>query len=190
MFPQEFEPRLNSNGMMNKHIWYSDNPFYQAGYGLPNCTCYSWGRFWEVTSFTGLPISTKPQLPLSDAGTWFARVDTDIYQKSDQLVPQLGAVICFSDDNGGAGHVANVEEIRDDGETIVCSNSAWGGSYFYLTTLYRSEDYKYTHFTFQGFIYHPLYPPGPIPERSYKKKPFPWYMVIKKKAQKRLLINY
>ena len=81
MFPQEFEPRLNSDGMMNKHIWYSDNPFYQAGYGLPNCTCYSWGRFWEVTSFTGLPITTRPQLPLSDAGTWYARVDTDIYQK-------------------------------------------------------------------------------------------------------------
>lgn len=157
-----FSPRLNSTGMSNNHIWYSDNPFYQAGYGLPNCTCYAWGRFWEVSDPLG-SASTKPHLPLSNAGTWYDRVDTNKYQKSDQLVPSLGAVICFSDDNGGDGHVAVVEQIINDGETIVCSNSAWGGSYFYTSTLSRSNNYKYSHFTFQGFIYHPDYPPGPTP---------------------------
>ena len=43
-----FTPRLNDNGILNNPKWYSDNPFYQSGYGMPNCTCYAWGRFWEV----------------------------------------------------------------------------------------------------------------------------------------------
>ena len=38
-----FEPRLTSAGMRGNPYWYSRNPFYQAGYGLPNCTCYAWG---------------------------------------------------------------------------------------------------------------------------------------------------
>lgn len=36
-----FTPRLNSSGMLNNPKWYSENIFYQAGYGLPNCTCYA-----------------------------------------------------------------------------------------------------------------------------------------------------
>ena len=183
-----FTPRLNSSGMQGNHIWYLDNPFYQAGYGLPNCTCYSWGRFWEVSDPFG-GSSTRPQLPTSNAGKWFERVDTSIYEKSDQLVPQLGAIICFEDDNpDGAGHVANVEEIINDGESIVCSNSAWGGSYFYTTTLYRSNNYKYSHFTFQGFIYHPDYPPGPLPPPEEKKKHnFPWVLYARKLRNQRYL---
>ena len=44
-----FNPRLNLNGMLNNFYWYSDNPFYQSNYGLPNCTCYAYGRFWEIS---------------------------------------------------------------------------------------------------------------------------------------------
>ena len=43
-----YTPRLTSEGMLNNFHWYSGNPFYRAGYGLPNCTCYAFGRFWEI----------------------------------------------------------------------------------------------------------------------------------------------
>lgn len=43
-----FTPRLTDTGILNNFHWYSDNPFYQSGYGMPNCTCYAWGRFWEI----------------------------------------------------------------------------------------------------------------------------------------------
>lgn len=179
-----FTPRLNDTGMMNNHIWYSDNPFYISGYGLPNCTCYSWGRFWEVSDSLGT-VQTKPTLPLSNAGSWFEQVDTSVYTKSSLLIPFVGAIICFSDDDGGAGHVANVEQVINNGETIVCSNSAWGGDYFYLTTLSKDNNYKYSHFTFQGFIYHPDYIPF-IPTIK-KKHHFPWYLITDKLNNQRII---
>lgn len=37
-----FTPRLNELGIRGNFHWYSENPFYIAGYGMPNCTCYSW----------------------------------------------------------------------------------------------------------------------------------------------------
>lgn len=182
-----FTPRLNDNGMLNNHIWYSDNPFYIAGYGLPNCTCYAWGRFWEISDPLGSQ-ATKPSLPTSNAGKWFERVDTTKYTKTTELIPELGAIICMEDDNpDGDGHVAIVEQILNDGETIVCSNSAWGGSYFYTTTLYRSNNYKYSHFTFQGFIYHPEYsptPPVPPTPSGTKKGKFPWVLYANKLRNK------
>lgn len=184
-----FTPRLTDTGMLNNHIWYSGNPFYTAGYGLPNCTCYCWGRCWEISDPLGSQ-ATKPTLPTSDAGTWYDRVDTSVYQKSSELNPVLGAIICFSDDNGGAGHVATVEEIMNNGETIVCSNSAWGGQYFYLTTLTKSNNYKYSHFTFQGFIYHPDYPPSPTPVTTGYKKGFKWVLFHKAIMRNRNMIFF
>ena len=45
-YGKPYEPRLTKSGMLNSIYWYSDtNPFYPTGYGLPNCTCYAWGRF-------------------------------------------------------------------------------------------------------------------------------------------------
>ena len=38
-----YVPRLTSAGMRGNPYWYSRNPLYLAGYGLPNCTCYAWG---------------------------------------------------------------------------------------------------------------------------------------------------
>lgn len=37
-----YTPRLTSDGIVDNYHWYSDNPFYIAGYGMPNCTCYAW----------------------------------------------------------------------------------------------------------------------------------------------------
>ena len=38
-----FTPRLDDTGIRGDFHYYSENPFYQAGYGMPNCTCYAWG---------------------------------------------------------------------------------------------------------------------------------------------------
>lgn len=179
-----FVPRLNDTGIRGNHIWYSDNPYYPT-YGMPNCTCYAWGRFWEISDPLGSQ-QTKPTLPTSDGGQWFGRVDTTEYTKSSLLIPALGAVICFSDDNGGAGHVAIVEQIINNGETIVCSNSAWESTFFYTTTLSKSDSYKYSHFTFQGFIYHPDYIPD-FP--SVKKHNFNWALFADKIRKNRTIIK-
>lgn len=146
-------PRLDDTGIQGNFHYYSQNPFYLAGYGMPNCTCYAWGRFWEI----GDPNndgSNRPTLPTGDAGTWFPSVVASGDYQTGQT-PQLGAVACFSRNGGGAGHVAIVEEISSNGD-ITTSNSAWQSTFFYLSNLSASNGYNTSNYTFQGFIYNPF----------------------------------
>ena len=163
-------PRLDDTGIVGDFHYYSENPFYQSGYGLPNCTCYAWGRFWEI----GDPNDTgehKPvNLPTGDGYEWFGRAVSGGYYETGQT-PRLGAVICFSDNNHptSGGHVAIVEQINND-NSIVTSNSAYGGAFFYLSNISPVNGrYDTGHYTFQGFIYNPYaYQPSPIPKKKKK----------------------
>ena len=147
-----FTPRLTQNGMYDNPYWYSDNPFYQSGYGLPNCTCYAWGRWYEITG-------SAPTLSLGNGEDWYNYNDGHDRGQT----PRLGAIICFKDGPySGHGHVAVVEEINN-GE-ITFSNSAAGGQYFYLKTGNSSNNYGYeSGYIFQGFIYLDDQPTPPQP---------------------------
>lgn len=131
--------------------YYADNPFYQSGYGLPNCTCYAWGRFWELTG------GDKPSLSLGNAENWYGKADG--YTRGQ--TPRLGAVICWrkgtaGDSSDGAGHVAIVEQINADG-SIVTSESGWNASNVFWRTN-RADDGNWgqsSSYVFQGFIYNP-----------------------------------
>ena len=80
---------------------------------LPNCVGYAWGRFYEISGI-------KPKLARTNAETLW--IEKDGYERGQ--TPKLGSVICWSkgqvDYKGkdGAGHVAIVEQIKEDG-TIV-----------------------------------------------------------------------
>lgn len=117
---------------------------------LPNCVGYAWGRFYELTG-------KKPRLANLNAEDWYGNT-TDGYERS--ATPKLGAVACWRKGrvwNGtdGFGHVAIVEEIKPNGD-IVCSNSAYGGSRFYMQTYSKSNGYNSGTLTFQGFILPPV----------------------------------
>lgn len=145
----EFVQRTTAPDESNSY-YYADNPFYQSGYGLPNCTCYAWGRFYELSG-------TRPNLSLGNAEDWYGY--SDGYSRGQ--TPRLGAVICWrrgvvGDDSDGAGHVAIVEQINADG-SIVTSNSAYGSTLFYTQTLTKESGYTWNDaYTFQGFIYNPV----------------------------------
>ena len=171
-----YTPRLNSDGILNNPKWYSQNPFYTNGYGLPNCTCYAWGRFWEISDPNNQGINT-PLLSHGDADQWWAYTQ-DGYERGQ--TPKLGATICFAESHGyGTGHVATVEEINTDTGVIVTSNSDWQGRYFYLETLTPDSNGKYHHqgsiylYESQGFIYNP-WAEQPEPEIEKRKQKFPW----------------
>lgn len=137
--------RLSAPSASNKY-WYKLNPFYQSGYGLPNCTCYAWGRFYEI-------LGSRPKLSLSNAENWYGYKDG--YKRGK--TPKLGAVICWRAGkvgvgSDGAGHVGIVEQITS--KKIVVSMSAWGGTRFYTQT-FTIGKYNYNGFVFQGFIYNP-----------------------------------
>lgn len=140
-----FKARLNAPSKSNKY-YYKSNPYYQSGYGIPNCTCYSFGRFYEV-------LGSKPKLSLRNAENWWGH--NDGYKRGQ--TPKLGAVACWrrgkvGNGSDGAGHVGNVEVI--DGNKVICSMSAWGGTSFY-TKIFTKGKYDYNGFIFQGFIYNP-----------------------------------
>lgn len=189
-----FTPRLNSIGMLGNRHWYSnDNPYEATGYGMPNCTCYAWGRFWEIADplNTGANKPNPNELPgYWNGGWWWHEIDTNVYRTGS--TPALGAVICFEDTSGGDGHVAIVEQINNDGESIVTSNSAWGGSYFYTMSLYRSNNYNWggqdgNRYRTQGFIYNPFADiPTPTPVNGRGNK-FPWILYANKLRERQML---
>lgn len=167
-----YTPRLDTSGMEGSRYWYSTtNPFYPEN-GLPNCTCYAWGRFWEIS--VQAEDEHIPTLPTGNAEDWWSAVTG--YETGSE--PQLGAVICLA--NGpysGLGHVAIVEQIDDNG-TVTFSNSAYNGAYFYLRSGNASNGYGYSEYDFQGFIYNPYScgdaepPEPPTPGASHTKAAF------------------
>lgn len=159
----EFIPRTTAPSQDNEY-YYAGNIFYQCGYGMPNCTAYAWGRFYELTG-------EYPKLSTGDAENWYGKT-SDGYARGK--TPKLGAVICWArgtvgDDSDGAGHVAIVEQINSDG-SIVTSNSAWNSTNFYTQTLTKDSGYTWNDaYTFQGFIYNPInFEGGSTPTPSTK----------------------
>lgn len=143
-----FTPRLNAPSYSDPDF-YSQNPFYQSGYGLPNCTCYAWGRFKEI-------LGSNPNLSRSNAENWWGHKDG--YERGQ--TPRLGAVGCWRKGKAGvsgdgAGHVMVVEQIN--GNKVVFSSSAWKGTRFFTRT-FTIGSYNYSGLVFQGFIYNPAVP--------------------------------
>lgn len=151
-----FAIRLNKEGIFNDPKWYNENPFAQSGYGLPNCTCYAWGRFYEL-------LGTRPSLPLGNAGTWYQSCTA--YEKGSE--PRQGAIAVWA--GGKYGHVAIVEKIDENGD-ITTSNSGYSRAHnrphvndrlFFWTEKHRkAEGYlsgwqKQRGYKLQGFIYLP-----------------------------------
>lgn len=177
-----FTPRLNKEGIYNSRYWYTDNPFYTAGYGLPNCTCYAWGRWYEITG-------NAPSLPLGDGGTWFD--DAKASGLPVGKTPKLGAIACFGK-TGGAGHVCVVEEIHADG-TITTSNSGYNRpiapyppdtrSYFFTSHHNKNNiaPWMNGNYYFQGFIYLENTPDPPIPSHPVHRKSFPIMFYLRRR---------
>lgn len=155
-----FKPRLSAPSK-SLACYYADNPYYQSNYGLPNCTCYAYGRAWEL-------IGSKPKLSLRNAESWF---NDPVCPYAKGQTPKLGAIMVWAkgvvgNGNDGAGHVAVVEEIYEDG-SVRTSNSAWGGTIFYLKTI--AKGYYLSGYRFLGFIYLPV--EFEAPKSSYGVNP-------------------
>ena len=123
------------------------SPFINSPYDMfkngGNCVAYVFSRWAEI-------LNKKPNLPSNNAENWYQDAP---YSKGN--TPKVGAIICWRQGqirNGkdGAGHVAIVEEIKEDG-TIVTSNSGYKTKLFYLQTL--KPPYILKNYQLEGFIY-------------------------------------
>lgn len=121
-----------------------------TGFVMPNCVGYSWGRWYEA-------LGIRPDLSRGNANTWYANTG-DGYARG--RVPRLGAIACYS--GNGTGHVAVIEELVN-GQPPITSNSAYGGTLFWLEALTYDPDTgdwntRAPGYIFQGFIYPPFIP--------------------------------
>lgn len=118
------------------------------GFTLANCVGYALGRFNEINdSGWRYFISTDAQY------VWYNA--PSVLEKGQ--IPKLGALMCWSTNSSGYGHVAIVEKIEKEGSTykLTTSESAYGGSVFY-TKIRKSSELNYGYGgSFQGFIYQP-----------------------------------
>lgn len=147
---QAYTPRLKAPAKTNQYYYSDKNVFYKYNYGMPNCTCYAWGRAYEL-------LGEEPDLSVYSAYLWYD------YNKDNRLyaygqTPKLGAIACWVYSSGTSGHVAVVERIEKD--KITFSNSAYGGEEFYLSTAPVNDpsDGRST-WIFQGYIYIGEYAP-------------------------------
>lgn len=151
-----FIPRTSTTDptpMENSPWWYSSgNKYYASGWGLPNCTCYCYGRIGEIKG------AFDTRVPNGDGQDWWpnalAAGDLPYGQ-----APALGAIICFGAPAGSGfyGHVAIVEQIYDNGDLLL-SNSGYPANYFWTARVTRANDYREQWeinrgYYLQGFLY-------------------------------------
>lgn len=115
-----------------------------GGSCLPNCVGYAWGRWREL-------LGKYHKLSRGNAENWWGNTG-DGYKRGQ--TPKVGAVCCWEGKGDRAGHVAIVEKVNSDG-SILTSNSAYGGTRFYMLTIKKPYGLGY-YYPFQGFIYLPI----------------------------------
>lgn len=137
----------DTSGGYNQCIYGSDGPPSV----IPNCTGYVHGRVMEIRGVN----TDNAGLSFGDAYTYWNNSSPDWIQQSD---PSLGAIVCYTTVGGpNPGHVAVVEQIID-ANTIVVSESNYGGNRFDTLTCYRSYGWRPTpgwNVTPQGFLKNP-----------------------------------
>ena len=137
-----YVPRLTSDGMRGNRYWYSSlNTFYPAN-GLPNCTCYAYGRWLEIANGdkTKLAGLFTRSFGGRNGGNWYRSSPSLQAGKSN---PQPGDIACWGWSDfrkNGWGHVAVIEQVFSD--HAVCSASYWGGAYFNHENLPKSNGYR------------------------------------------------
>lgn len=110
-----------------------------------NCVFYTLGRFAELW---------KVWLPSTNAENFVNEAKRLGYPVSQ--TPTLGSIIVWAkgrvgDGSDGAGHVACVEKINDDG-SIVISQSGWSASIPFWTQTLKPGWYYGDGYTFLGFV--------------------------------------
>lgn len=141
-----FTPRLTAPSTDNILYYSNLNPYYANGVGMPNCTCYAWGRAYEI-------LESRPILYYGNAENWYPNNHTYPSGQTEEL----GAIMCWENLVEFGGHVAVVEEILSNGVVLV-SESAY--QQFVFRTHTYSYPYNWGNYRFQGYIYLLGYAPG------------------------------
>lgn len=132
-----------SSGGYNRCILGNSAGRIYAGFVLPNCTGYAWGRYMECQGLPSCNLST------GNAKNWYGHT-SDGYTRSQ--TPYPGAVVCWT---GTYGHVAVVEKVYSNTD-IIWSESNWSGTHvngrYWRRFRGNPAAYAANSLTFQGYI--------------------------------------
>ncbi|MDP4119799.1 MAG: CHAP domain-containing protein [Bacillota bacterium] len=142
--PLNFTPRLSCPSRKNKYYFSDMNYLYRCGFGMPNCTCYAFGRAYEITGI-------EPEFSINDAATWWKyNQKFNCYPYGNK--PRLGAIAVWRYDGNNNGHVAVVEKISKT--TVTFSASGYPSQMFFVKTVNINDSHMgYPSWEFLGFIY-------------------------------------
>lgn len=146
-----FNKRANAPEINPYYTYY--NPFYNSGNGLPNCTCYAYGRAYEVWE-------DKPNLSLGNAKTfWNYNIDNNIYNYGQE--PKEYSIKVYNgtmtNEHGDTyGHVEFVESVNEDYHIV--TGSSWSPDpshceYWYTDTYPNDNSDTHGHGEVLGYIY-------------------------------------
>lgn len=156
-----FTPRLTRPTSGNKFYICQPDGYSRAIKGKPtdsqcnvlaNCVGYAFGRFHEIANRTQMDYFDPV-----NAENIFANAKAHGMKTGD--TPKLGALIVWQkgatlSGSDGAGHVAVVEQINEDG-SIVISQSGWNASSPFWTQVLK-KPYSYgSAYKLLGFVYNP-----------------------------------
>lgn len=175
-----FVPRLSTTSptqMQGNPWWYSTGNIYYPTWGMPNCTCYTYGRVGEENGYF------RTDLPGGNGGQWYPNA-VAAGNIPHGYFPQIGGIMCWYDPAGQHdGHVAVVEEIDPSTGVVTTSNSGWQSTYFWLDHLtYGGSFVDEPWLQNRGYVYQGcLYvleadPPTPHP---WRRKKMPIWMMLR-----------
>lgn len=125
-----------------------------SGSVLPNCVGWAWGRWHEVA---GLPLFNF--FARGDAADLAAALKGE--GMTLQEAPSIFGMMVW--DNGQEGHVAIVEEIREDG-SVVTSESGWYMDEAAVYVVRSGKDWRKgcswmgPDYVYKGCVVHPCFP--------------------------------
>ena len=156
-----YTPRLTIG-----NIYDANNPYYRTynsfpynyNTGMPNCTCYCYGRWNEISQVTSNPNWGF----YGDGYDWYREGVVAGYQHDPTWNPQVGALISWTP-SSGAGHVAVVEQVNYDSNnnpvSIVTSNSMYRREYgVYQDTTGCAPNFEWEDPSTGGGPYFPEFP--------------------------------
>lgn len=118
---------------------------------LSNCVGYAAGRFHEICKRTQMDYFD----PINAEDIYENAISHGLKVGSE---PKLGAAIVWEGVGDKAGHIAIVEDIQDEGNEILTSESGWNCSNPFWTQLRRKGNGNWgadSSYKFKGFIYQP-----------------------------------
>ena len=131
-----------------------------TGYTLPNCVAFVHAS-WLLQATAAFDVeyakALESRLCRKNAEMYWGYTE-DGFERGQ--APRRGAIICWRKGkvgaSDGAGHVAIVRDVHDNGD-ITCVASNYSGAKYYVATYRRDKDYYLGKtYAFQGFIYLPF----------------------------------